>query len=187
MVVAAIAKGRESDLRAVLDSMNSAPGVADPRNALLPFGQFDRLHFARLVVLEDATLVDYAAHGMQAPNFPKQLVFMGDCDGPSQELLANLSQRAGAGLRRIFAHCEDFDAGGDLLAWMNLRCTTATSSSTRIFQRRLVRRRCTWSPFRIAYSGDASRAAMWPSTSRPCNPADAPTQSPRRSRSTCRD
>ena len=118
MVVAAIANGRESDLRAVLDTMNSAPGVADPRNALLPFGEFDRLHFARLVVLEDATLVDFAAHGMQAPNFPKQLVFMGDCDGPSRELLANLSRRADAGLRRVFAHCEDFDAGGDLLAWM---------------------------------------------------------------------
>ena len=92
MVVAAIANGRETDLRALLDSMNAAPGVADPRNALLPFGEFDRLHFARLVVLEDATLVDFAAHGMQAPNFPKQLVFMGDCDGPSRELLANLSQ-----------------------------------------------------------------------------------------------
>jgi hypothetical protein len=118
MVVAAIAVGRESELRALLETMNSAPGLADPRSVLLPWGEFERLHFARLVVLEDATLVDFAAHGLPAPEFPKYLVLMGDCDGPSQALLADMSQRAGAGLRRIFAHCEGFDANGNLLAWL---------------------------------------------------------------------
>ena len=97
MVVAAIAVGRESDLRALLETMNSAPGLADPRNVLLPLGEFERLHFARLVVLEDATLIDFAAYGLPAPEFPTHLVFMGDCDGPSQALLADMSQRAGAG------------------------------------------------------------------------------------------
>ena len=55
MVVAPIAAGREADLRAVLSSMNAAPGIADPRNPIVPFGAFERLHFARLVVLDDAT------------------------------------------------------------------------------------------------------------------------------------
>lgn len=118
MVVAPIAAGREPDLRALLDTMNAEPGMANPGNALLPFGEFERLHFARLVLLEDATLGDFAVHGLRSPDFPKHLVFMGDCDGPSQALLADVARRGGTGLRKIFAHCEGFDVQGDLLAWM---------------------------------------------------------------------
>jgi hypothetical protein len=118
MVVAPIAAGSEPGLRALLDTMNAEPGMANPGNALLPFGEFDCIHFARLVILEDATLGDFAVHGLMAPGFPKHLVLMGDCDGPSRELLTDMSLRAGTGLRNIFAHCEGFDAQGDLLAWM---------------------------------------------------------------------
>ena len=35
--------------------MNRRPGVVDPENGLVPFGRFDRLHFARFVVLDDQT------------------------------------------------------------------------------------------------------------------------------------
>ncbi len=118
MVVAPVAASHERGLRALLDTMNAAPGMADPGNAVLPFGEFDRLHFARLVVLVDSTLGDLEAYGLPRPSLPTYLAFMGDCDGPSREVLADLSQRAGAGLRRIFAHCEGFDERGDLLAWM---------------------------------------------------------------------
>ena len=38
MVVAPVAAGREPALHALLASMNSAPGLADPRNAIVPFG-----------------------------------------------------------------------------------------------------------------------------------------------------
>ena len=118
MVVAPLAAGRESGLRELLGSMNAEPGVADPHNALLPFGEFERLHFARLVVLDDATLADLEAHGLPPPRVPTYLAFMGDCDGPARDCLADLSRRAGPGLRRIFAHCEGFEPEGDLLAWM---------------------------------------------------------------------
>ena len=47
MVVAPIAPGKEAGLRAVLDSMNAQPGIADPHNPVLPFGALDGLHFAR--------------------------------------------------------------------------------------------------------------------------------------------
>ena len=67
MVVASIAAGREHGLRALLDTMNARPGMGDPDNVALPFGAFDRLHFARLVILEDATLGDIAAHGLPVP------------------------------------------------------------------------------------------------------------------------
>ncbi|HEY4957904.1 MAG TPA: hypothetical protein VII31_08820 [Caldimonas sp.] len=118
MVVAPIAAGQEAGLRDLLQSMNAAPGMADPGNAVVPFAAFERLHFARLVLLDDALQVDLQAHGVQPPRLPTYLAFIGDCDGPAEETLADLAQRARVGLTRIFAHCEGFAASGDLLAWM---------------------------------------------------------------------
>lgn len=118
MVMAPLAAGREASLRALLDTMNGAPGMADPDNAVLPFGAFERLHFARFVLLDDPTLVDIEAYGLHPAKTPLYFVFMGDCDGPAAPLLADMAKRAAAGLRSLFAHCEGFAASGDLLAWM---------------------------------------------------------------------
>ena len=118
MVIAPLAAGREAGLRALLDTMNLNPGMADPVGAVLPFGAFSRLHFARLVLLDDALQADLQALGLPRPRLPTCLAFMGDCDGSARTLLAELVQQAGDGLRRIFAHCEGFQASGDLLAWM---------------------------------------------------------------------
>jgi hypothetical protein len=128
MVVAPIAAGREADLRALLSSMNAAPGVADPRNPIVPFGAFARLHFARLVVLDDALEVDLRAYGVEPPRLPTYLAFIGDCDGPADDALADLAQRAGAGLARIFGHCAGFAAGADVLAWMRAHDQRAAAS-----------------------------------------------------------
>ena len=108
--------------------MNSAPGIADPNNAVLPFGEFDCLHFARLALLDDPTLGDIEAYGLPRPRAPVYLAFLGDCDGPAREFLAKLAQRAGAGLRRIFSHCEGFDAATDLLAWMTAHNVPSSAS-----------------------------------------------------------
>ena len=118
MVLAPVAAGREPGLRVLLESMNGAPGTADPCNAVLPFGAFERLHFARLILLDDATMADFEAFGLARPRLPTCLALLGDCDGPAQETLAELAQRAGAGLRLLFAHCDGFDSPGNLLAWM---------------------------------------------------------------------
>ena len=40
MLVAPIAPGKEAALRSLLETMNSRHGVADPQNALVPFGKF---------------------------------------------------------------------------------------------------------------------------------------------------
>jgi hypothetical protein len=98
--------------------MNTRPGVADPQNALVPFGQLDRLHFARFVILDDPTLDDIAAYGVRHADLPKYLAFLADFDGSAGDFLADMVQRAGQGLREIFSHCEGFDPGGDLLRWM---------------------------------------------------------------------
>ncbi len=117
-VVAPLAAGSEPALRALLATMSPAPGMADPRNALVPFGEFAQLHFARFVILNDPTLGDIEVYGTPRPGLPTYLAFVGDCDGPSQDCLADLARRSGAGLRRIFAHCTDFTPGTDLLAWL---------------------------------------------------------------------
>ena len=118
MVVAPLAVGCEPGLRTLLESMNIQPGMADRLGALLPFGLFERLHFARLVLLDDELQADMTTYGLPRPHLPTCLAFMGDCDGPARAFLADLAQRAGDGLRRVFSHCEGFVATGDLLAWM---------------------------------------------------------------------
>ena len=120
MVVADIAAGREPGLRALLETMNapSKPGMAHPHNALLPFAELERVHYARFVILQDETQRDISVHGLPFRDYPRHLLFMGDCDGPSSAVLAAMVRRAGAGLRKIFAHCKGFDEHGDLLAWL---------------------------------------------------------------------
>src|SRR5271169_3759926 len=120
MVVAPIAAGREEELRQLLVSMNRSPGVVDPQNPIVPFGQFDRLHFARIVILDDATLNDITVYGQHRVNYPTYLVFLGDCDGLAEKVLSDLAERAGSGLRRIFSYCADFTPNADLLGWMKL-------------------------------------------------------------------
>jgi hypothetical protein len=118
MVLAPVTPGRGPELRALLATMNAAPGIADPGNALVPFGRFERLHFARLAVLDDPTLGDIEAYGVPRPELPVYLAFIGSCDGPADACIAELAERAEPGLRRIFAHCDGFDVDGDLLAWL---------------------------------------------------------------------
>ena len=118
MVVAPIVPEREASLRQLLDNMNSAPGVVDPDNSVVPFGQFDRLHFARLVVLDDSTMSDLELCGLPRPQLPYYLAFMGDFDGSQRECLADLSRRAEEGLRNLFSHCEGFDSASNLLQWL---------------------------------------------------------------------
>jgi hypothetical protein len=115
-VVAPVRAGHEGALRKLLASMTSQPGMADPKNALLPFGEFGQVHFARLVLLDDPTLGDIEAYGLPRAQRPIYLAFVGDCDGPAQECLAELARRAGPGLCAIFEHCAGFD--GALLPWM---------------------------------------------------------------------
>ena len=120
MVAAPIVRSGEADLRQLLRTMNSGPGRADPHNTLVPFGQFPTLHFARFVILKDATLDDLDVFGPDAKfaDAPVYLAFLGDCDGSADALLAEFADRAGEGLRQVFAYCEGFQPSGDLLQWL---------------------------------------------------------------------
>ena len=118
LVLAPIAPHRLADLRSLLASMNVAPGCLNPENALIPFSEFDELHFARLLVVDDKTLDDTRIYGLTPPTYPIYLAFLGDVDGEADAFLGQAAKRAGPWLRRLFFCCEGFTSGDDLLAWM---------------------------------------------------------------------
>jgi len=115
MIVATVAEGQLDSLRALLEEMNSEPGVVDPHNALFPFARFERLHVARFFILEQ--LIDDV--NTDLPGSPPRLVFLGDCDGPADNFIAEMAVLAGPQLRRIFEHCDDFiDERESLVNWL---------------------------------------------------------------------
>jgi len=121
-VAAPLKTGQVDELRSLLASMNTIPGQADPNNSVVPFGQFERLHFARFVILQDQTLDDVqTAYGLPPRDYPLTLAFIADFDGNTDDFRADLARRAESGLQRIFSHCEEFIPGCDLARWMKDR------------------------------------------------------------------
>ncbi len=118
MVLMPIEPTREAELRRLLASMNLAPGRVDADNPLIPFRRFETLHFARLLILDDKTTGDVAAHGLPVRADPLYLAFLGDVDGAEDDFLDELATRAPQGLRTIFACCRGFTTGADLVSWM---------------------------------------------------------------------
>jgi hypothetical protein len=118
MAAAPLQKSRVGEVLDLLATMNTKPGVANPDNVLVPFGEFDELHFARFVVLDDQTLGDAALYGMKPAHPPIYLAFLGDFDGDYDAFIRHLTERASDGLRKIFAYCEGFSPDTDLTAWL---------------------------------------------------------------------
>jgi hypothetical protein len=121
MIVASIAPQRQADLRRLLDGMNHAPGIVNTANDLIPFARFDRLHFARIVILDDLTRDDIKVYGLEPKKYPLYLAFLGDFDGDYDSFLLDMVSRTGSGLRQIFSCCDDFLPGADLLHWMRAK------------------------------------------------------------------
>ena len=118
MVLGTINPQREAELRGLLESMNEAPGRVNAKNALVPFGQFDTLHFARFVILKDNSLDDVLAHGLPRRDYPLYLAFLGTLDGDPDTFLKDVARRASTGLRAIFSCCKGFASDTDLVDWM---------------------------------------------------------------------
>lgn len=118
MILAPVRPEREAELRALLDSMNEAPGRVNPQNPLIPFAQFDRLHFARLLLLDDRTTEDVRVYGLAPRAYPLYFTFLGDIDGAENDFLETLARIGPEGLRKIFSCCAGFSASADLVAWM---------------------------------------------------------------------
>jgi len=129
MVCAEIHDEKVEELRQLLVTMNTAPGLVDPNNSLVPFAQFDTLHVARFVIAEHKTMDEFEAYSLPARPWPTTLMLLGDCDGDYQTFLAELAVRADPGLRKIFSYCKDFNGDTDiLLAWMLKRNVTPAAN-----------------------------------------------------------
>lgn len=118
MIVASVRNGELQALRSLLASMNKSAGLADPANALVPFGEFESLHMARFVIIEALTGDEIKAFGVDPRPWRPALAFLGDFDGDRVSFVTELAERADQGLKRIFAHCEGFTHAFDLASWM---------------------------------------------------------------------
>src|SRR5215471_519366 len=127
MVLAAIDPRRDADLRRLLASMNDAPGQVNAGNALVPFREFESLHFARLLIIDDTTQEDRRIYGLPDQPYPSYLAFLGDVDGEGDAFLEEAATRASKGLRELFSCCEGFSASTDLVAWMKQRSTPSAA------------------------------------------------------------
>jgi hypothetical protein len=129
MIVAAVRDGQLKNLRALLASMNHLPGHADPDNGLVSFGKFDRLHFARFVIIEARTAQEIREFGVTPRPWRPTLAFLGDIDGDMQTFFLELIEGAEPGLKKIFSHCEGFsEENQDLLGWMNANNINASAN-----------------------------------------------------------
>src|SRR5260221_11873817 len=128
MILAAIDPERETALRQLLASMNHAAGRVNPNNSLIPFGQFDKLHFARLLIVDDKTINDIRPYNLPPVNYPLYLAFLGDSDGDRDTLLEELARLAPNGLRSIFLCCEGFTSDTDLVVWIKQHNTPSAAS-----------------------------------------------------------
>jgi hypothetical protein len=129
IVVAKIAPACLRKLRGLLAKMNfpGVTGIADPANALVPFGKFETIHFARFVVLADNTLGDRAEYPQLPTDEPTYLCFMVDCDGDADALLSRMADDC-PGLSQIFAACEDFNETNDIKRWLRAHRVRAIAS-----------------------------------------------------------
>ncbi|MGA9582446.1 MAG: hypothetical protein WBR13_10815 [Allosphingosinicella sp.] len=118
MIAAPLRGDARPSIDELLASMAVEPGLADPDNTVLPFGRFAKIHFARLLLLDDPSLADRT----HFPNLyfpcPVRLALLVVCDGPAQAQIDELAAVAGDGLRRLFSHCEGLDESTDLRRWL---------------------------------------------------------------------
>ncbi len=110
---------REAELRALLDSMNEAPGRVNPNNALIPFAQFDKLHFARLLILDDQTLETCASTAADRLR-PIRFISPSSVTSMATRMISwpSWPRSAGDGLRTIFSCCTAISEQTDLFSWM---------------------------------------------------------------------
>lgn len=102
--------------------MNKGLGEVEPFNLTFPFGEFQTLHTARFVMVEDPSLDDRIPH---APTYPVRepdwLIFMAVCDGSTVDLIADMQRKAADGLASIFCNCIGFDPDLPIGRWMRER------------------------------------------------------------------
>lgn len=93
----AINPGAIEDLKAILSEISK--DVAE--NDFIPFKKMNDIHFARFVIMEEATDEKFR-------NFPSCLVFSSNFDGSLEKQLNQIVGIAGEGLDQIYCFCEGY-------------------------------------------------------------------------------
>jgi hypothetical protein len=99
-VAAKVVPSKLPGVTQLLQELRTSPG----HNAVLPFARIPSLHFGRIVLLP-------ASDNPSGERVPAELLLVTDCDGSADDHLNALVQAAGAGLDRLFGHCEDYPQG----------------------------------------------------------------------------
>jgi hypothetical protein len=106
-VITRILPGHTTALRALLNQMDTDPaaGTDVESNTVIPFMALTRVHFARWLIVDEATDV-------RGLTIPASLVFETNYDEPFDDHLAELVDAAGAGLDLIYEHCSGYPPPG---------------------------------------------------------------------------
>jgi hypothetical protein len=126
-IAAPIAAGHAADLQALLEREGQQPSA----NALVSFGSFGNVHFARFFILPEAT-------DPSGTRYESQLIFLADVDGSAEAFLFQLVGAAGDGLHTIFQHCADYPGRAGLLDFLRERQQSAAAAYVNTVGRTVV-------------------------------------------------
>jgi hypothetical protein len=96
-LAANVKPGEVESLKQLLETMGN--GVAN--GSVVDFATLDGVHFARFVVLDEAT-------DLSGETIPAALLYMSDLDVSRERHLRQLVDLAGEGLDRLFGHCDGY-------------------------------------------------------------------------------
>ncbi len=102
-LVAKVRPGEAVSLKELLETMGD--GVAN--GSVVDLGALDGVHFARFVVLDEAT-------DLRGETLPAALLYLSDLDVSREHHLGQLVDQSGEGLDRLFGHCEGYPEGRHL-------------------------------------------------------------------------
>ncbi len=99
-LVAKVRPGEAGSLKELLETMGD--GVAN--GSVVDLGALDGVHFARFVVLDEAT-------DLRGEPLPASLLYLSDLDVSREHHLGQLVDQSGEGLDLLFGHCEGYPEG----------------------------------------------------------------------------
>jgi hypothetical protein len=107
-VMADVLDGRESALQQLLEQAGRDPA----NNALVPFGRFSNVHFARFFILPGSR------NPIDGQVYTPRLLFLADVDGPAAPFLESLATLAGDGLDAFYRNCRGYPGRQALLDFL---------------------------------------------------------------------
>lgn len=100
-IIAAVKGDHAQQLAQLLETIDSDAA----NNPLIPIARLSGVHYARLLLLDEA-------HDLRGASIAPQLIFMSDVDAPLERHLDELVDLVGAGIDSMYCHCEAYPSEG---------------------------------------------------------------------------